>query len=108
MIQVTFLLLIPYNDLAADRAQVHVEPIAAATDSEAKQQAVQLLRDARGLMDLLVEDWRDCSEFPCLDATAMLAEHGIHLGDLEIWQGSRLVWCDPATPSPSPLLGGAP
>lgn len=103
----TYLIAIPYNDLAADRARVHVEPIAAASDSEARRHAEQLRADGRALMNPPVDDWQGIEELNRLDGSGLLAEYGIHLGDMELWQENRLVWCDQATPSPSPLLGGA-
>ncbi len=88
----TFLLLIAYTDLSDDRARVHVEPFEADTEDAAKRYAEKIEDEGTTLMDLLVEDWEhDYPELKELKGMAILAEHGISVGDIEVWAGDKLV-----------------
>jgi hypothetical protein len=87
-----FLLLIAYTDLSDDRARVHVEPFEADTEEAAKTYAEKIEDNGKMLMDLLVEDWEhDYPELKELKGMAILAEHGISVGDIEVWSGDKLV-----------------
>ena len=86
-----FMLLIAYTDQSDDRARVHVEPFETDSDAAATSHAQQIEGNGRALMDLLVDDWEEFPELKGLEGMALLAEHGIWVGDIEVWAGDRLV-----------------
>ena len=88
----TYMLIVPFTDLADERPRVATKFFEAASEAAATQHTEDMAGDAPLLMDLAVCDWRDEEEWAGLTGHGLLREAGYAFGAVELWREGQLLY----------------
>jgi hypothetical protein len=107
-----YMMIVPYHDLCDEQPQTIIDFIESGTDEEAKRLVVDIAKDAKQLMDMVVPEWRrDHPELKGLEDEMLFEAYGITFGIIDVWRDTQFVaWVEPLTdpfaPPPAPPAAG--